>query len=81
MLTPRKGWFDENTRNKIQVLGNDPEMNLRKLIDAKDLPKSYGGKLEWKFEDEPSLDDAAKAILGEMPKGPFLFLEGKVVHA
>jgi hypothetical protein len=63
------------------VLGNDPGMNLRKLIDSKDLPKSYGGELEWKFEDDPILDEPTTVILGEMPKGAFLFLDGKVVHA
>ena len=36
--------------------------------------------MEWKFEDEPSLDDAAKELIGEMPKGPVVFEDGNVVR-
>ncbi|EKM79113.1 hypothetical protein AGABI1DRAFT_106707 [Agaricus bisporus var. burnettii JB137-S8] len=72
-----KGWFDEGTRNKIMILGKDPGSNLLELIDAEDLPKTYGGTFEWNFE-EPSLDDAAKKVLGEMPRGPVIFENGKL---
>ena len=64
----------------MHVLGKDPGPTLCKLIDPKDLPKVYGGELDWKFEDEPALDDAAKEVLGEMPKGPVVFVDGKVVR-
>ncbi|KAG6876951.1 hypothetical protein C0992_011237 [Termitomyces sp. T32_za158] len=75
-----KGWFDEGTRNKIHVLGKDPGPTLRNLIHAPDLPKPYGGELEWKFEDEPNLDDDAKAALnGIMPKGPVVYADGAAV--
>lgn len=74
-----KGWFDEGTRNKIYVLGRDPGPTLRTLIDVQNLPKAYGGELEWTFEDEPSLDeDARKAVGGEMPRGPAIFVDGRV---
>jgi len=73
-----KNWFDEGTRNKIHVLGKDPGPVLRNLINSKDLPKAYGGELEWKFEDNPSLDDEAKEVITEMPKGPYIFREGTV---
>ncbi|KAI9064652.1 CRAL/TRIO domain-containing protein [Trametes sanguinea] len=73
-----KPWFDEGTRRKVHVLGRDPGPTLRTLIDPKDLPKPYGGELDWKFEDEPALDDAAKAVIGEMPKGPVVFENGEV---
>ncbi|KAI0688840.1 CRAL/TRIO domain-containing protein [Earliella scabrosa] len=75
-----KPWFDEGTRRKIYILGKDPGATLRTLIEPQDLPKAYGGELDWKFEDEPALDDAAKALIGEMPKGPVLFVDGKVVR-
>ncbi len=71
-------WFDEGTRNKVHVLGKDPGVVLRTLIDAQDLPKTYGGELDWKFEDEPALDDTTKAVIGEMPKGPAEFIDGEV---
>ncbi|KAG6860752.1 hypothetical protein C0995_007870 [Termitomyces sp. Mi166 len=75
-----KGWFDEGTRNKIHVLGKDPGPTLRNLVHAHDLPKPYGGELEWKYEDEPNLDDDAKAVLGgSMPKGPVIYVDGAAV--
>ncbi|KAI0350345.1 CRAL/TRIO domain-containing protein [Trametes cingulata] len=73
-----KPWFDEGTRRKVHVLGKDPGPTLRTLIDPKDLPKPYGGELDWKFEDEPALDDEAKAVIGEMPRGPVVFVDGEV---
>ena len=74
-----QGWFDEGTRNKIYVLGRDAGPTLCTLIDAQNLPKAYGGELEWTFEDEPSLDeDARKAVSGEMPRGPVVFVDGRV---
>ncbi|OBZ71395.1 SEC14-like protein 2, partial [Grifola frondosa] len=75
-----KPWFDEGTRRKVHVLGKDPGPVLRTLIDPKDLPKPYGGDLNWTFEDEPALDDAARELLGEMPKGPVVFEDGRVRH-
>jgi hypothetical protein len=51
--------FDANTRAKISILGTDPQTNLRRLseiIDPKDLPKAYGGQLNWEFGDLPNLD-------------------------
>jgi len=74
-----KGWFDEGTRLKIHVLSGDPGSTLSGLVHSHDLPASYGGKLEWKFEDEPQLDDDAKQVLGAMPKGPVIFKDGNVV--
>lgn len=74
-----KGWFDEGTRNKIHVLGKDPGPTLRSLIDPKDLPKAYGGELEWEYGDEPSLDEAATEAIGEVPRGPSFFVDGAVI--
>ena len=65
---------------KIHVLSRDAGSTLSELIHSHDLPASYGGQLEWKFEDEPQLDDDAKQVLGTMPKGPLLFKDGNVVE-
>ncbi|KAG6840824.1 hypothetical protein C0991_004115 [Blastosporella zonata] len=74
-----KGWFDEGTRNKIHVLGKDPGLTLRDLVHPCDLPKAYGGELEWTFEEEPNLEDDVKAALdGAMPKGPVIFIDGVI---
>jgi hypothetical protein len=72
--------LDEGTRLKIRVLSKDPGSRLSEFIYLHDLPASYGGQLEWKFEDEPHLDDDAKQTLGEMPKGPVVFKNGNVVE-
>ncbi len=73
-------WFDEGTRRKVHVLGKDSGPALRTFIDPQDLPKVYGGELEWKFEDEPAIDDAIRDAIGEMPKGPVVFEDGKIVR-
>ena len=51
---------------------------LRTLIDTPNLPRPYGGELDWKFEDEPSLDEDTKNAIGSMPKGPVEFVDGEV---
>jgi len=51
---------------------------LLEVIESEDLPKSYGGTLDWKFEDEPNLDAATQRLIGEMPKGPVIFERGRV---
>jgi len=53
---------------------------LRTLIDVKDLPKAYGGELGWEYTNEPSLDEEARNVIGEMPKGPAVFEDGAVVR-
>ncbi|EIM85828.1 CRAL/TRIO domain-containing protein [Stereum hirsutum FP-91666 SS1] len=73
-------WFDEGTRNKIHVLGKDPGPVLRTLIDTENLPKAYGGTLDFEFDDDPNLDDDAKNLLGEYPQGPIIFVNGKAVR-
>jgi len=73
-----KGWFDEGTRNKIHVLGKDPGQGLLGLINAENLPKPYGGGLDWKFEDEPKLDEDTQNLIGEVPKGPVIFENNKI---
>ncbi|KAJ6490191.1 CRAL/TRIO domain-containing protein [Mycena vulgaris] len=75
-----KGWFDPGTRNKIHILGKNPTETLLTLMDAESLPRQYGGTLEWEFFDEPNLDEAAKGIIGDMPKGPALFVDGAVTR-
>lgn len=68
-----KGWFDANTRDKIHILGSDHAKAISSLIDPSELPKQYGGVLDWEFLDEPLLDDEIRKILPEMPRGPVLF--------
>lgn len=53
---------------------------MRHLIDSEDLPKPYGGELEWEYGNEPSLDGESRKVIGEMPKGPALFVDGAVTR-
>ena len=64
--------FDEGTRRKIHVLGGEPGPTLREIIKPEDLPRIYGGELEWKYEDEPLLDAEVQAAVGQetLPPGP-----------
>ncbi|KAJ7465272.1 CRAL/TRIO domain-containing protein [Mycena latifolia] len=73
-----KGWFDPGTRNKIHILGKNPTETLLTLIDAENLPRQYGGTLEWEFFSAPNIDAAVIDVIGEMPKGPAVFVNGTV---
>lgn len=52
------------------------------LIDAENLPKIYGGELEWSFRDPPNMDQDVKAIFpgGLLPKGMVIFKDGQVLR-
>ncbi|KAF8636205.1 hypothetical protein AX17_003692 [Amanita inopinata Kibby_2008] len=82
-----KGWFDPGTRDKISVLGRiggddgkegEAVLKLREVVNVEDLARVYGGELDWEYEHEPRLDEHARRVLGEMPKGPAIFVDGKV---
>jgi hypothetical protein len=85
-------WFDEATRDKIQIQSKDTNPLLN-LINKENLPKEYGGDLDWKFEDEPNLDEDARRVLEKsmtdkggvttnvMPRGPTVFARGRVWSA
>jgi hypothetical protein len=72
-----KGWFDETTRSKIHILSHDPFPVLKDLVQPQDVPKVYGGELEWQFGDQPSLDDDARKVIGDVyPLGAWEFDDG-----
>jgi len=59
-LTPANSTrFDPLTRSKIHILPPSPSQSfavLSKHIDPSNIPKAYGGQLDWRFGDQPSLD-------------------------
>ncbi|KAF3937877.1 hypothetical protein ABW19_dt0208474 [Dactylella cylindrospora] len=62
-----KRWFDPVTVSKIFILGpNEVLPTLEKYIDVKNIPKKYGGELDWDFGMDPSLDTDAKSLLGDL---------------
>ncbi|KAI5361470.1 Putative CRAL-TRIO lipid binding domain, CRAL/TRIO domain, CRAL/TRIO domain superfamily [Septoria linicola] len=77
-----KGWFDPITVSKIFIL-NDKNMlsELSKVVDVENIPKKYGGQLDWNFGDMPYLGPSVaeslrwKEVTEEnghktLPKGP-----------
>ncbi|KAI2640708.1 CRAL/TRIO domain-containing protein [Hypomontagnella submonticulosa] len=58
-----KRWFDPVTVSKIFILSDHDVLPvLTSFMDIKDIPKQYGGELEWNFFDEPAWDDETKRI-------------------
>ncbi|EME40166.1 hypothetical protein DOTSEDRAFT_74855 [Dothistroma septosporum NZE10] len=55
-----KNWFDPITVAKISILNKSNTLStLEKYVDRANIPKKYGGDLDWSFGDMPNLDDAA----------------------
>ncbi|KAK7997225.1 CRAL-TRIO domain-containing protein [Apiospora arundinis] len=72
-----KRWFDPVTVSKIFILGpTDVLPVLTSFIDIKNIPKEYGGEMEWKFFEEPKFDDEVKRLMSwengytALPPGP-----------
>ncbi|OAP61448.1 hypothetical protein AYL99_03651 [Fonsecaea erecta] len=57
-------WFEKETTRKIFVLGHHESADvLRRDLGAENLPRRYGGELEWEFGAFPNLSpDAAEAF-------------------
>ncbi|KAI1177013.1 CRAL-TRIO domain-containing protein [Nemania sp. FL0916] len=59
-----KRWFDPVTVSKIFILSDHDVLPvLTTFMDLEDIPKNYGGKLDWSFFDEPAYDDEIKRIV------------------
>lgn len=72
--------FDEGTRNKIHVLDSNPGPTLKQIIKPEDIPKIYGGELDWKYEDDPKLDNELQAVVGqELPPGPLIWQNDTII--
>ena len=58
-----KRWFDPVTVSKIFILNSHEVIPvLTQFIDIADIPKAYGGELEWGFFDNPIWDDEIMRI-------------------
>lgn len=52
-----KRWFDPITVSKIFILSaGEVKTELEKFIEPRNIPKAYGGELEFEFFDSPNLD-------------------------
>ncbi|PGH04291.1 hypothetical protein AJ79_07138 [Helicocarpus griseus UAMH5409] len=58
-----KRWFDPVTTSKIFILSaSEVKPTLSTFMDPCNIPKQYGGELEWEWGDMPSLDEPAKEV-------------------
>ncbi|CAK3966366.1 Hypothetical predicted protein [Lecanosticta acicola] len=59
-----KRWFDPITVQKISILNQTNTLStLEKFVDIKNIPKKYGGQLEWSFGEMPNLEpEIARAM-------------------
>lgn len=80
-------WFDPETRSKIFILSaSESRSFLLSHISPSDLPKEYGGELEWNWRDQPDLDVSTRELVDEVyqksdrgevfSKGPLIFQDG-----
>jgi CRAL/TRIO domain len=78
-----KKWFDPITTSKIFILSHSEVQNtLTSFIDPANIPKKYGGELDFQFGDMPVPDPAwEQAIEWEgdyktFPNGPMYWIHG-----
>ncbi|KAK9486446.1 CRAL-TRIO domain-containing protein [Lipomyces starkeyi] len=77
-----KRWFDPITTSKIFILShNDMKATLESYIDPANLPKQYGGELDFEFGQAPVLDPALRDVLKwegsytDFPGGPIYWTD------
>jgi CRAL/TRIO domain len=76
-----KRWFDPITTSKIFILSShDLVPTLEAFIEPANIPKKYGGQLDFHFGDMPILDPAMEKVIqweGErkdFPRGPMYWV-------
>ncbi|SCV73967.1 BQ2448_6397 [Microbotryum intermedium] len=77
------GWiqkgFDQGTVDKMHLLSEaEVFLTLSRYILPENIPKRYGGTLDFEYNDRPNLDAEALGLLGiekseELPRGPLRF--------
>ncbi|KAK4495080.1 hypothetical protein PRZ48_013407 [Zasmidium cellare] len=59
-----KGWFDPITVSKIFILSDaQVKPTLEKFVESHDIPKRYGGSLDWEFGDLPLIDSELLGLM------------------
>ena len=80
-----KRWFDPVTVSKIFILSRaEVKPTLNKFMDPVNIPKRYGGQLDWEWGQLPSIDTETQAALEKdgnkgWVAGPALWLDHKRV--
>lgn len=66
-----KRWFDPVTTSKIFILSSsEVKPTLTSFMDPENIPKQYGGDLDWKWGDMPYLDEPARELLHPLETPP-----------
>lgn len=72
-----KRWFDPITVSKIFILSpNEVKPTLEAFIEPRNIPKQYGGELDFEFFDRPNVDPKIREALTwengftDFPEGP-----------
>lgn len=78
-----KKWFDPITTSKIFILSHaEVQKTLTSFIDPANIPKKYGGELDFTFGDMPIPDPAWKDVIKwegdftDFPGGPLYWIHG-----
>ncbi|KZL87466.1 cral trio domain-containing protein [Colletotrichum incanum] len=59
-----KRWFDPITVSKIFILSpHEVRPTLEQFIEPRNIPKQYGGELEFNFGDQPTVDPAWEGVV------------------
>lgn len=82
-------WFDPATTRKIFVVpASQATATLTEFIEPENIPKRFGGQLDWEMGMHPILDKEAKSMVGrwadEWVEGPIRYIsrpEGDVLMA
>ncbi|KAE9371627.1 CRAL/TRIO domain-containing protein [Stipitochalara longipes BDJ] len=76
-----KRWFDPITTSKIFILSHhDLLPTLEAFIEPANIPKKYGGQLDYTFGDKPVVDPAMEKFINwegdrkEFPRGPMYWV-------
>ncbi|QSZ34577.1 hypothetical protein DSL72_006171 [Monilinia vaccinii-corymbosi] len=79
-----KRWFDPLTTSKIFIINhNELRSTLEAFIEPRNIPKKYGGELDFEFGDMPTLDPALAAVISwnegaeAFPGGPMYWVNTK----
>lgn len=76
-------WFDEGTRKKIVIVSGQQleDGALCEIVAAQNLPRIYGGELDWRYEDEPDCDEAICRAIGheQVPDAPSEWSDGRLI--
>lgn len=77
-----KRWFDPITTSKIFILSHDDmKKTLEGFIEPRNIPRKYGGELDFKFGDMPVLDPHLASVLkwegdrNDFPHGPMYWVD------